>query len=334
MPRFQGLLLVLASAAFGFMLLGRLEAPLLWQDEGETAMFASRVVDHGYPKVHGAKNVVYEFGPNIALGVKESVDAYIGKTWGDFYFAAPAVVWARATDDPAAQAFRLRLPFALVGAAGLAILWVGVLPAVPLRQRWAFAATFVALCAVSISLLLHLREVRYYALLLLALATLLTLHLRDERASETGWKARAVGQALASLALFHVFHVAWFAATALLATDRLVRAWPGDAATRSGRLARAAVPHLLAVALVAPALVFFETFQVAGGFASDVGITPAGYLANLGWVLAHFARHEWLVPAVLCAVAAAAALRGRSSPAHVLGLRLRSSPRPTARRPA
>ena len=72
------------------------------------------MLTYGYPKVHGQRNVVYEFGSNIALGVKESVDAYIGTTWGHFYFAVPGVLWAAGTDDFYARTARLRLPFALV----------------------------------------------------------------------------------------------------------------------------------------------------------------------------------------------------------------------------
>ena len=298
------LLLAGALAAFAVMTFGGLAHPLLWQDEGETTMFASRVLEYGYPKVHGDRNVVYEFGPDIALGVKESVDAYIGKTWGDFYFAVPGLVWAAGSDDPYERTFRLRLPFALAGSAGLALLLLAVLPAVPRPRRVAFAAAFVALASVSISLVLHLREVRYYALLVLALGGLLALHLRAERTASDRWVAAALAQAAVSFLLFQVFHVAWFAATGLLAVDALRRAWAGPLTDRPRRVAIALAPHLLAGLAVAPWLIFLETFQVARGFASHVGVSPAGYLGNVGQVLAHFARHELLLPALVLRIAA------------------------------
>ena len=81
-------LVAVGAALVAGLLFARLDAPLFWADEGETAMFAQRVLEYGYPKVHGERNVVYQFGPNIALGVKEGSDAYIGTTWGQFYFAA------------------------------------------------------------------------------------------------------------------------------------------------------------------------------------------------------------------------------------------------------
>jgi hypothetical protein len=162
-------LLLLAVGAFAVMLLGRLGHPLFWSDEADTAMFGSRVLQYGYPKVHGPDNVVYQFGPDIALGVKERFDAYIGTTWGHFYFAAPGIWWARSVTDPFARTARVRLPFALAGATGLGLWLAAALPALgpDRRRRLHFAALFFALCAVSISLVLHLREVRYYALVVL-----------------------------------------------------------------------------------------------------------------------------------------------------------------------
>src|SRR5262249_56010247 len=96
-------------------------------DEADTAMFGTRVLAYGYPKVHGPDNVVYQFGPDVALGIKERFDAYIGTTWGHFYFAVPGLWWARAAADPWERTARLRLPFALAGAACLSP-WGRALP--------------------------------------------------------------------------------------------------------------------------------------------------------------------------------------------------------------
>ncbi|MGH0031429.1 MAG: hypothetical protein ACQGVC_16660 [Myxococcota bacterium] len=326
MPRpVSVLLLAVAVAAFAVLLLGRLSHPLLWQDEGETAMFASRVLDHGFPRVHGERNVVYEFGPDVALGVKESVDAYIGKTWGDFYVAAPAVAWARRSDDAHAQAFRLRLPFALLGAVGLCILLASLLPAVPPGRRLAFAAAFFALCSASVSLQLHLREARYYGLLMAVLPAVLALHLREERSEGNFRWGRAAELAAVSFLLFHVFHVAWFATTALLASDAVLRAWRAAPQDRRTRLWQALAPHALAALLVAPWLHFFETFRVAREFASHVGLSPAGYLTSWMQVVAHFARQELLLPAALGVAAGSWVFRrdAASGPeAHGLAVRL------------
>jgi len=159
-------LLLLAVALFATLLFKNISYPLMWQDEGETAMFATRVLEYGYPRVHGPRNVLYEFGTNIALGVKEQFDAYIGTTWGHFYFAVPGVLWARSTGDFYAKTARLRIPFAAAGAFGVAIWALALTPVFggDRRRALVFVASFFALTAGSISLLLHLREVRYYSL--------------------------------------------------------------------------------------------------------------------------------------------------------------------------
>jgi hypothetical protein len=123
------------------MLFGSLSHPLLWQDEAETAMFGRRVLEYGYPKVHGPRNVVYQFGFDAAMGVKERCDAYIGTTWGQFYFATIGLALAGEGGDLYGKTLRLRLPFALAGAAGVLVPLLALLPALSgARARLAFAS--------------------------------------------------------------------------------------------------------------------------------------------------------------------------------------------------
>jgi hypothetical protein len=293
-------LLCAAAALFGFSLLRHLSAPLLWHDEGDTAAFAERILEVGYPKVHGARNVLFEGGTSLAVGVKESVDAYIGKTWGDFYFALPGVWWARGVDDPAARTWRVRLPFALAGAAGVAVWLWGVLPALPRSRRAAFAAAYLVLCTLAISLVLHLREARYYPLLVLVLGVLVGAHLRHLLLGALSRRAYFWLTALGGTALFHVFFAAWPPVLALLALDAL----------RVRRSLRALAPHALALLLTVPALVFFETFSIASRFAAEQGAGLASFAANLRSVLAHFLRHEWLAAALALRATSALLARG------------------------
>lgn len=318
MPRpVSALLLAIASAALGVLLLARLGYPLLWQDEGETAMFASRVLEFGYPKVHDGHNVVYEFGANVAVGVKESIDAYIGKTWGDFYFAAPGVWWAQGVDDVYERTWRLRLPFALAGAAGLAVLLWGALAWVPRPLRVAFSAAFIALNATSISLLLHLRELRYYPLLVLVLGAMLALHGRQLHGAGRRPRGYGILQFLLSVALFQIFYVGWFATTGLLVVDAALSLH--RRAAGRGELVHTLAPHALGSAAAVPALIFFETFGVASAFASDVGLSVAGYLANLVLVGSHFLQHELLLPALLARGAVAYGARRAPEAARPAG---------------
>ncbi|HEX5068131.1 MAG TPA: hypothetical protein VFY49_18570 [Myxococcota bacterium] len=308
-------------ALFAAMLLPRLSSPLLWHDEGDTAMFATRILEVGYPKVHGSRNVLYEFGARLSVGVEESVDAYIGKTWGDYYYAVPGVWWAAQTDDPAARTFRVRLPFALAGAAGVGVWLWGVLPALPRGRRALFAAAYFACSALSISLILHLREARYYPLLVLVLGAAVAVHLRGIALRALAWRRYALATALLLPILFQVFYVAWFPLLAWCAADAALAAWRRGDGTRTSRVARALTPLALGALLTVPALVFFETFGVATRFASEQGAGPARWGANALGVVAHFLRHEWLAAAI--ATRALAAWLVRRAPAHA-----RASTRP------
>jgi len=306
------ILLAACVALFAAVLLPRLSSPLLWHDEGDTAMFATRILEVGYPKVHGPRNVLYEFGARLSVGVRESVDAYIGKTWGDYYYAVPGVWWSQQSDDPAERTFRVRLPFALAGAAGVGVWLWGALPALAPPRRARFAAAYFALCSLSISLLLHLREARYYALLVLVLGALVALHQRAVALRALSWRRYALATALLLPILFQVFYVAWFPLLAWCAADAAREAWRGDVAARPARLARALAPLALGALLTVPALVFFETFGVATRFASEQGAGPARWVANAQGVVAHFLRHEWLA-AALAARALAAWLARRAT---------------------
>lgn len=321
--------LVLAVAAFAMMLFANLAHPLLWQDEGETIMLAERVVEYGYPKVHGKRNVVNEFGPHAAAGVKESSDAYIGKTWGDFFFAVPGLLWARQVEDVYARTWRLRLPFAAMGALGVALMLIAVIPAVPTSRRLAFAALYFAVCAVSISLLLHLREARYYALLVFVLGALIGVHLRRTVFASLGWRAYTIAESVLLFLLYHVFFAAWFSVTAMLALDAAATAWRagGASAVRLRRAAYELAPHALAAAAVVPCLVYFETFEQAAGFSRSVGLGVGVVLGNFAEVILHFVRHELLVAVALTRLSVWACGRGGAASLE----RTRSARRVSAR---
>ena len=132
-----------AVLAFGAMLFKHLSYPILWEGEAVTAGFGIRVLEYGYPKVHGPKNALYATSLSPAVAIEPSLDAYLGAPWGPFYFAAFAELLASGEEDPWARTGRLRAPFALLGAGGLCVLLSVLLPLVGgdrSRRAWAAAA--------------------------------------------------------------------------------------------------------------------------------------------------------------------------------------------------
>ncbi len=291
--------LVLSLVVFASALFGRLSYPLLWQDEGETAVFARRVLEYGYPKVHGARNVVYQFGFDVAGGIDERTDAYIGTTWGHFYFAAPAVALAHRTDDLRGKTTLMRLPFALAGAASVLVALAGLLPAVRGRgARLAVASAHMLLATVCVALVLHLREVRYYALVALLSSSLFAVHARHFAYRRIGFRAWALSTALLLFLLYHTFFVGFVILSAALAIDRFLASWERPPQSRPGVLARELAPLVGAALAVAPFVLFFEQIQTSRAFAARFALGPADYARNALAILNYMARYELLVPAV------------------------------------
>ncbi len=287
----NGWLWLVPCAALALLLFAGLAHPLFWADEGETAMFGRRIIEFGYPKVHADRNVVYQFGSNIALGVDERTDAYIGTTWGQFYFAVPGLWWAQAVADPWAKTARVRLPFALAGALGIALFACAARPALPRRRRPLLTALFLACACLSISLLLHLREVRYYALAVLLVGAIVFVQLRFAVFRTLGVRGYMLAINALLFLLFNTFFAAFFSVFAALALER-VRHGP-----------RALLPLLPVLVAVAPLLLWFETFPIASAFARELSLGPRGLLENVGIVGAHLLRREFLLPALACRAA-------------------------------
>jgi hypothetical protein len=274
-------LLLLGVALLATLLFKHISHPLLWQDEAETVMFGTRVLEYGYPKVHGERNVLYE--------------------------AVPGVLWARGAGDFNAKTARLRLPFALAGAAGLSLWALALMPVFRGDRRRArlFAGLFFLLAAVSISLVLHLREARYYSLLILLCGAVTFVHLRHRVFGTLGGLRYAAALASLLFLIFHTFFAAYFFIAALLALDGIVSSLRsgGDALERARRGLVEFSPILASAALVAPCAIFFETFAIASAFSADLGVSVGGYLENASLFAVHFWRHEFLAPAIFCRLA-------------------------------
>ena len=195
-------------------------------------MFATRVLDYGYPKIHGERNVVYSLWQRDGVGIHEATDAYTGSPWLQYYVGAIGV-WIGNGGDLYARTAWVRAPFALAAALGLTLLGGLVRSRLAPAQRATGLAVYALGIAFSVALLLHLREARYYGLALALIAGALWLWERHLQAPSVRVEA---GLAACLVALFHAFHPAFAALGGALA----VRAGAGGPAPgRIGRRARA-----------------------------------------------------------------------------------------------
>jgi hypothetical protein len=302
--------LALAFAAFAVLLFKHISYPLLWQDEAETAMFATRILEYGYPRVHGPGNVLYEFGNDTEIGIKEGIDAYIGTTWGHFYAAVPALLWSRGAGDLHAQTARLRIPFAALGLLGLLCFVGAATPAFGGDRRRAelFAALFFALSCFSVSLILHLRELRYYPLQVALGGAILAVYLRHQIHGVLGYRAYVLGLSGLLVLLFNVFYSGYLAFSLLLGLHAAYLGWraAGDLRARCAVAARGLAPLALSALALIPGFLFFETFTIAARFSATMGFDAGVYRTNLATIGGHLWRHELLTAALAVRLAAAA----------------------------
>lgn len=206
-------LLVVAVAPLYLFNLG---APVLWQDEGTTALLARQVLRHGLPfQGEGA-----ESASQNGLETRAAWGLDVHAPWLQAYIAAAALALApqrgtaASAADVAAITARVRLPFALFGLlAGFAVFFFvrdALAGEEPLRGNWPSTVGLgaAALLLGSTAFVLHARQARHYSPAALAIVLLLHAYLLQRRPSR--W--RGVYLAASSLFLLSTNDVAWLAA--------------------------------------------------------------------------------------------------------------------------
>jgi hypothetical protein len=299
--------LMLASSLLAVVLFKHLSYPLFWADEAETAMMGRRILEVGYPYVHGPKGTVYSLWHQGAIGIDEATDAYTGSAWAQFYVAAIGEVFAAGSDDPYRKTAWHRLPFALSGFIGLIVLGLGVLPSLPgPNRKLLFSTAYALLLAYSVSLILHLREVRYYGLVVLVGSGILLVFFRRNVFGTLGRVGYGVWIVLLLFLLFNVFYPAFTVFGIAIAVYHAVRigAGPGSWRARASEWMRAVLPLLVAVAAVLPLLTFFDFVEQGRSWTERFGFDA--YLPNLAFVFTSLLRHDFLAPALALRVAALA----------------------------
>jgi len=304
---------VLAAVVVGLMVLvllsglANLSHPLMWADESMAAVGAERVLAFGYPKVHDGKNVFYDLQhPDRALGIDQTTDAFIGSSsWLQYYMLAPFASVIQYRHDPYERTFWLRLPFLVVGLLGLLCMAATVTQFLSsVEEKLAWSAAFGVLTLLNVSLILHLREVRYYSLLLFLYALLLFVFTRYQLRRSLSFRIYAVALPMILWGLLTTFLPAFFAA--LIACAAFIGIRHGWLLTSSARPAEltAALREgaVLGVAAVGslPFLWFVRAFQISAELARFADFSFAGFIENLNTTIHYFGHSDllWLALAV------------------------------------
>lgn len=293
--------------------------PLFWADEGMTVMGGVRVIQFGYPKVHDGKNVFYDLNhPNISLGIDKNTDAYIGgASWGQYYFAVLGIKLAEMTDDFYAKTAIIRTTFGIMGLAGLLVF--GLLGRSFFRtdlSKKGLLAFFVFFELISISLVLHLREARYYSLTIFLIACCIAVYTR--------YRILKIGRCLTCAALlivflffgfvtfspaYFIFLVSIFIYESMLTAKILLSryfgkgnitispSWPLKKIAKDYFLSL--LPVLISVAMVLPLIFFFQTFHIRQVMAEEFWMSRLDiYIYNLSFIWRYFTQFDFIYLAI------------------------------------
>ncbi|HBG47790.1 MAG TPA: hypothetical protein DDW94_12500 [Deltaproteobacteria bacterium] len=322
-------LLAVLAILFSVSVGKHLSYPLLWNDEGDTAMFATRVLEYGYPKVHDGKNVLYVHPVDMRLGVNEH-DMFTADPLLCYYWAVPGAWLAQKAEDIYARTFLFRAPFALTGLVGMIVMaaLAGGLFEKRRPGKLLFYSLFALFALLSVSLALHLREARYYSPVILLSAIVLYFFINHRLLGRLSFGLYAAVSVAALFLIYNAFYPTYFVLIGFIGLCESLalvkRMWPlkgsGKAFTLPGiRDLKPFIPIFASVLTVVPPIVFFRTMEVVSVASTD-NFGPGQYIRNIANIIHYFAQYEFLYLALFMkGVLACLIVRDRLSGAGPFG---------------
>lgn len=292
---------ILSSIIFIFLLLlfflifKNLSYPLLWNDEAETVMFGEQILKYGYPKIHGEKNVVHGFSvidPN--LGQNKKFDIYTGTVWGHFYYSTIGILIARLFSDLYQKTFILRLPFAISGFIGILLFgcfFTGFLKKNNYKKL--FLIFYFIIESLSISLLLHLREVRYYPLQILLINLNLILYLSFIYKKISSKKIYVLLQTFLLILLFNIYYPAFYITLIVFAISNF-----SLFKNKKSDLTIIFLPLICSFLLTLPQIMLINPFEASNSSSKYWNFNFLEYINNLNSIIRYFLLYE-ILPLVL-----------------------------------
>jgi len=300
---------------FLFSVFKNISYPLFWEDESLTVVGGERTLTYGYPKVHDGKNVLYDIRhPNRRLGIDEKTDAFIGNAnWAMYYLAAVGVKLAEYTDDIYLKTAIIRSLFAVLGIVGIFLFGINsMLFLKDFNQRMLFLLAYLIFTLLSVSLTLHIREARYYSIVLTCSAVIIFLFTAHHILNKIPYWVYSVFITINLVLLFLSFSLAYF----IFYVDIALYLGIGYAykfftnlnsgmklskniKTLSPEILKYACPYIVGFLAILPLLHFFKSFQIAGELKKFNGYGFDMYLSNLGTIWDYLSRYDHLYLTVI-----------------------------------
>ncbi|MFH1129668.1 MAG: hypothetical protein V1686_02970 [Patescibacteria group bacterium] len=288
---------VIIITIFAISLFKNIAYPLLWNDEASTAMFGRRVLQYGYPKVHDDKNSLYLWSDqNHDVGTRSSGDVYIAEGWTQYYLAAIGDSLANQSNDVYVKTAMLRIPFAVAGFLGIIIFGLTIGLFFNKNKKWTLIAFFI-FELFSISLILHLREVRYYSLVILFASIIFNVYVRYVILKTLKYKHYLWAISLFVVLLFHTHYPIAAAFMLALGIHNLILAFSKCEKKLSifvREFFRLALPLFISLIFIVPSLVYFKTFVTTKAITQQYVLDFGVYVRNVVLALSFFAKFEFL----------------------------------------
>lgn len=292
------LLGLLTFFLFLFSLFKNIQYPLFWHDEGETVVMGQRILKYGYPKVFDGKNYLYLVElPDKKIGVKEKLDAYLGPAWGQFYFAAIGEKIAVKLENIYFKTGIIRSLFALVGLIGL-ILYSFLLIKLIENKRWQliFFSGFFGLEFLSIPLILHIREVRYYPLALFLISFVFYSLIQFYFFKKTSFFFYFPLLFFSLILLFFVFPQSYFITLVFLFLSLTVDYFFH---LNFKKYLKTTTPIIFSFIAIIPLTFFFETFIISHALSKYFNNGLSTFFYNFKNVFLFYSLNDLLIPTIL-----------------------------------
>lgn len=287
-------LLFFLVSSFVVLLFKNIQYGILWNDEAETVMYARSIIKHGYPKVHFGKNVLnVAETKDLSVGVKESIDAWIYiSSWGGYYLAVPAVFLADKFNDVYFRTLVLRVYFAFFGFLGILIFgYVGSLFFKDLTQKLIFYNLYFVFEILSVTLLLHLRQVRHFSFTIFFLSLFFLILAKRLIEGKINNLAYQFFGFILLMILMNVYLPAFLSCVSLLIFIAIVDFYRFQDIKK---ILKNNFYLILLFFLFSFYIYFFEFFKVSGAISEEFGYNISRFVFNFKTALVFFLKSEYL----------------------------------------
>ncbi len=277
--------------------------PLFWADESMTAMGSERVLEFGYPKVHDGKNVFYDLrNSNSQLGINEKDDAYIGGAgWGQYYFGTIGYKIVSQTNDIYLKTGIYRITFASVGLLGLILIGFFISRFFPDKFiKYVFISVYIFMELISISLVLSLREVRYYSLVIFLTCLIIGLYTNFRFYKRFNIILFIASESISLFLLFITFSPVYFITVLVLGISELIII---ISQFKKLKTIKETFPVYLSLFIslvsIIPFLHYFKTFEIAKVINEYYGYNFKMYCYNLNTAFNYFFHFDFILLALV-----------------------------------